>query len=614
MKLATISKKQFAAFLLAALAFSGTAHAWWNDEWTVRKKITVDTSDKGAAITDAIGAGAVLIRLHDGDFQFAAAKEDGTDIRFVAADDKTVLPFHIEKFDSLLSEAFVWVRVPDLKPGTPVSFWLYYGNGGPKAVKADDAKATYDPDTALVYHFSESGAPANDFTMGGSNAQNAGTPSAGSMIGGGLRLADRPSVTSPASPALAWNEGGAMTWSAWIKPTVLAPNAVLFSRREDTRSLLLGVDNGVPYAEVNGQRSPAGAPVAANAWHHLAVAVGGGKLAVFLDGEPYASLNAGLPALNTPSLIGADGTPGSPDANPGTTGFTGELDELQIAKTARPAGFIKMAAYSQGGDKAAKLLTLGPDEQPSNWMSWLSGGTFGVIVKSLTLDGWLVICILALMAVMSWFVMVNKVRYLNGLSKGNAVFMRSWKKVATDLTVLDRADTETLSNMGGNADDGARKSMRRASVYRIYHIGVDEIRHRLAADRAAGNERGLAGRSIQAIRASMDGGLVRETQKINSLIVLLTICISGGPFLGLLGTVIGVMITFAAVAAAGEVNVNAIAPGIAAALLATVAGLAVAIPSLFGYNYILSRVKDAKDDMHIFIDEFVTKMAEFYKE
>jgi biopolymer transport protein ExbB len=95
---------------------------------------------------------------------------------------------------------------------------------------------------------------------------------------------------------------------------------------------------------------------------------------------------------------------------------------------------------------------------------------------------------------------------------------------------------------------------------------------------------------------------------------MLTICISGGPFLGLLGTVVGVMITFAAVAAAGEVNVNAIAPGIAAALLATVAGLAVAIPALFGYNYILSRVKDAKDDMHIFIDEFVTRMAEFYKE
>ena len=110
----------------------------------------------------------------------------------------------------------------------------------------------------------------------------------------------------------------------------------------------------------------------------------------------------------------------------------------------------------------------------------------------------------------------------------------------------------------------------------------------------------------------MDGGLIRETQKLNSLIVLLTIAISGGPFLGLLGTVVGVMITFAAIAQQGEVNVNAIAPGISAALAATVAGLAVAIPALFGYNYLLSRIKDATSDMHVFIDEFVTKMAEYY--
>jgi biopolymer transport protein ExbB len=168
--------------------------------------------------------------------------------------------------------------------------------------------------------------------------------------------------------------------------------------------------------------------------------------------------------------------------------------------------------------------------------------------------------------------------------------------------------------MGGRIDSKGWKTMRNSSVYRLYHTGVEEIQHRLAADRQLAQRKGLSGRSIQAIRASLDGTLVRETQKINKLIVLLTICISGGPFLGLLGTVVGVMITFAAVAAAGDVNVNAIAPGIAAALLATVAGLAVAIPSLFGYNYILSLVKDAKDDMHIFIDEFVTKMAEFYRE
>jgi biopolymer transport protein ExbB len=74
------------------------------------------------------------------------------------------------------------------------------------------------------------------------------------------------------------------------------------------------------------------------------------------------------------------------------------------------------------------------------------------------------------------------------------------------------------------------------------------------------------------------------------------------------------MITFAAIAAAGDVNVNSIAPGIAGALVATVAGLAVAIPALFGYNYLLARVKDATSNMHVFVDEFVTRMAEYYEE
>jgi biopolymer transport protein ExbB len=108
----------------------------------------------------------------------------------------------------------------------------------------------------------------------------------------------------------------------------------------------------------------------------------------------------------------------------------------------------------------------------------------------------------------------------------------------------------------------------------------------------------------------MDGQLVREGQKLSNLMVLLTIAISGGPFIGLLGTVIGVMITFAAIAASGDVNVNSIAPGIAAALLATVAGLSVAIPSLFGYNYFQTRIKETSSEMVVFVDEIVTRIAE----
>ena len=92
--------------------------------------------------------------------------------------------------------------------------------------------------------------------------------------------------------------------------------------------------------------------------------------------------------------------------------------------------------------------------------------------------------------------------------------------------------------------------------------------------------------------------------------VLLSIAIAGGPYLGLLGTVVGVMITFAVIAATGDVNINAIAPGIAAALLATVAGLAVAIPALFAYNYLTVQIKDVIADMRVFADEFLAMIAE----
>jgi biopolymer transport protein ExbB len=110
----------------------------------------------------------------------------------------------------------------------------------------------------------------------------------------------------------------------------------------------------------------------------------------------------------------------------------------------------------------------------------------------------------------------------------------------------------------------------------------------------------------------MDATQTRLQQRLSSQMVLLTIAISGGPFLGLLGTVIGVMITFAAIALSGDVNINAIAPGTAAALAATVAGLGVAIPCLFGYNWLNTRIKSISANNRVFLDEFVARLAEQY--
>ena len=594
---------RLAGFLLTTLLLAGAANAgdWWNKEWTVRKKLTIDTTANGGKIDGPIGAKVVLVRLHDGNFQFPLAKEDGSDLRFVAEDNKTVLSYELERFDGLLNEAFAWVRLPEIKANGTTSFWLYYGNPAPKPVGSPDAKATYASVANLVLHFAERNAPPNDATGNVTVSQQAGSSIDGALIGGGLRLTGNQAVEIPAAAPLAWAEGTGMTLSVWIKPAGPQPNSVLVARSEGDKLFTLGIEDEHPFFEVtnggNTTRSPLGAPIGLSAWHQIAVVAERGKIGLYLDGESYASIPLGLPALTGPITLAGDGA---------KAGFQGDIDQLELNSTALPSGAIKFSALNQGKEAATKILAFAEDEQTG---SAGHAGYFGVIVNSLTFDGWIVIGLLAVMAAISWWVMISKITYLNALARGNRLFMREWQHLATDLTALDHGDTEKVKSLGGRMDARAQRSLRQSSVYRIYRIGLDEIRHRLALNHS---EKSLSSRSIQAIRAALDGGLVREKQRIDRLIVLLTICISGGPFLGLLGTVVGVMITFAAVAAAGDVNVNAIAPGIAAALLATVAGLAVAIPSLFGYNYIVSRVKDATADMHVFIDEFVTKMAEFY--
>ncbi len=490
------------------------AKAWWNDEWQLRKKITIDASASGANITDPIGSTPVLVRLHVGNFRFGSTKEDGSDLRFVAGDDKTPLKHHIEKFDSLLGEALIWVAVPNLQAGAKTDIWLYYGNK--KAVATSDPKGTYDPDTLLVYHFNERGTPALDSTVWGNNAQSAGQPAEGSIIGNGLRLDGRTPLTLPAAPSLALADNAAFTWSAWIKPAALQPNAALYSRRDAaSNGLVIGLDNGAPFVEVTAagtaQRSGAGAPLAPNGWHHLAVVASSGQIAIYLDGAPYASLAATLPALNTIALIGGDtasaGAPAAtapattqptpptasdagagaapsatadaaapapdaaaaaPVAVPAMAGFVGDIDELQIAKIGRPIGFIKFAAIGQGPD-ASKLISFSVDEETASWLS----GYFAVILRSVTIDGWVVIGILMMLAAVSWVVMYDRVSYLNRQSRANAEFMKSFRELSADLTTMDQGDADDLSNLDA-------KKMRASSLYRIYHIGALELRHRFA--------------------------------------------------------------------------------------------------------------------------------------
>lgn len=312
-------------------------------------------------------------------------------------------------------------------------------------------------------------------------------------------------------------------------------------------------------------------------WQHVVFTINAGNANLYLDGAQVATGAATDPDMSKKIKIGE--------------AFTGEMDEMLIASNAKSAAAIKLAASSQGVESALLKVSdstggEGNDEGDGkpNYLK--------ILIDSLTPDAKIVIGILAVMFVISVWVMYQKALLVLKTDKDNKKFLARFQKSdANDLLSLDK---------GANYPN--------STLYRLYSAGLREIKKR----QHEGEKLSLSGAAMDAIKAAIDADLVRETQKQNAGMVLLTIAISGGPFLGLLGTVVGVMITFAAIAAAGDVNVNAIAPGIAAALLATVAGLAVAIPALFGYNYLASRIKNITIAMQIFVDEFVTRSAELY--
>jgi biopolymer transport protein ExbB len=602
-------KKHSLTFLFVYLLIAvGSVHArtWWNEAWGNRVKFTLDTTDNGVPVPDAPGTSTVLFRLHDGVLDFSQCKEDGTDLRFVDGDDKTLLASQIEKFDPVMNEGFVWVKVPDIKPGQSRDIYLYYGRNEKKkpakGEKTDLPKTAYDSDTVSVYHFNEHGTPPGDSSGNGVRAETPGIPVEGSMIGGGIKLDGKKPISIPANPNAAILESAPFTWMSFVKPTSLDPGAILYSRKDGANSLKIGLDSGAPFFEVTSaagtQRSAPAAPLAVGSWKHLALVSDGTRTTLYSDGNAVANLPVGIPALNSPAFIGGEEGKGS---------FKGELDEMEISKSARSPGFIKLAALGQG-QQNGKLLVVGKPEVAK--VSFLDSlGLFGFLIKSVTVDAWVVIGILGIMSAISWIVMFAKNKYISSLSKGSKEFMNQWHHLRGELTSLDTRDDEKVSTLGGKANAAHIRFIHSTPIYRVYHLGCQEIRNRVES----GNS-GLSHRSIEAIEASMDAQITRENARLQSMMVLLTICIAGGPYVGLLGTIIGVMITFGEIAMLGEVDINAIAPGIAAALLATVCGLVVAIPALFGYNYLSVQVKDITTDLHLFLEEFITKIAECYPE
>jgi len=211
----------------------------------------------------------------------------------------------------------------------------------------------------------------------------------------------------------------------------------------------------------------------------------------------------------------------------------------------------------------------------------LADGLVYSFLKS-TPEGKAVLLALFFASIFSWSVMVTKFRFIG--------FARRQSERFSALFHRDRAPLRIF-------EQGVR--FEGSPLFEIYDAGCGELcfqmlgstevdetfRARLeSADK-------ITPAQMRAVTVAMERAVGEAGLKLESQMIFLSTAVSGAPFLGLLGTVWGVMDAFGGIAQSGSANLAAMAPGVAGALITTVVGLLVAIPAMFGYNFLVTSLR-----------------------
>jgi biopolymer transport protein TolQ len=211
-----------------------------------------------------------------------------------------------------------------------------------------------------------------------------------------------------------------------------------------------------------------------------------------------------------------------------------------------------------------------------------------------TLPTKLVLLILASFSLLSWWLIFWKWRHFKGVRRLGDGF----------LEVMERAQT---------LEDAYKASLPlpESPYKRVFKQGVNFFSElRPGALRAeAPQTQGLSLTQLEALRLVLEKEEAEERDELAHGLNWLAIIGSISPLMGLMGTVIGVMNAFLGITATGSTNIGAVAPGVAEALITTVAGLAVAIPAVIAYNHFVARLNLVTGEMEGFSSEFIGTLA-----
>jgi len=210
-------------------------------------------------------------------------------------------------------------------------------------------------------------------------------------------------------------------------------------------------------------------------------------------------------------------------------------------------------------------------------------GASGVVLTTLL--------ILITFSIVCWYIIGYKYVFLRRASRESARFLDTFWQ------------SRRLDDIYQTASELSRSPI--SHVFRAGYIELGKLRAHDSADTAGGRTDSSDIADLESIERSLSRATTSEITRLESMVPFLATTGATAPFVGLFGTVWGIMNSFRSIGERGQANLATVAPGIAEALIATAIGLVAAIPAVMAYNYFVRRIKVQASEMESFSKDFL---------
>jgi biopolymer transport protein TolQ len=206
---------------------------------------------------------------------------------------------------------------------------------------------------------------------------------------------------------------------------------------------------------------------------------------------------------------------------------------------------------------------------------------------------WFVAIVLIIMSLLSWAIAFARWRHMARAQRASDTFLEAFR------------GSQRFSEVGA-----AAKRLAASPLVGLFEAGYAEIDSQIKTQRAQGDPKPEPGteyriRSLESLQRTLRRAAGSEIRQLSKGTTFLATVAAAGPFIGLFGTVWGIMVAFQDIGVTGSTSLVAVAPGIAEALINTALGLVAAIPALLAYNYFAARLRTFRAELDDFTLEFL---------